>query len=1001
VDDPGDRPEPSPLEVLPGLPEIARVMSDAVTVTDLHRRVVVWNDAADRLYGIPARAALGRPIDELIDSVVVGEGTSASGARALALTVGSWRGRVADQPRIGRHVGHELVSDAVLSRIDGPDGQPVGVISVKRDVTPGVRVERELATVISLATGGERRTRQAAADRALEILLETTGASGGAIIVPDGELVGVLAAHGKAEQLTQVVTAISWSESAAVRSVAPVGRVVNGPVALLPLTPAVRRSLLGAGVRALVLVGLHRDDELIGVLTLGWDQEDPVIPSDAVILLVADHVARGLENARLVEEIVRRAEGERDLARRLRALDELTRVSDHVTTADELATRSARLINTVLDAVGTVYALLSPDGESFSTLRLAQVRPGLAEWLRDHRPDERGAFRRWRAGEGPFIESFEPGHVPAIALRLAREAGIQAYAAIPIRIDDRVVGGIAAYFERSATDLDLDRDALDRVASIASVSLANVRLRERLAAAETRSRALFESSPDPAFIATNDGTILDANDAAVLLARSDRARLVGQRVTDLATYDRGWVRAELDALPMGHSFRVRATVRLDAETTVPIEVDVTAIDLDGARRFFVRVRDLTDQQRLQAELVQAQKMEATGQLVSGVAHELNNPLASILGFSQVIRRDPALPEELRHSADLLVEEATRTRRIVQNLLDFARQRAPERHPTSIRALVESVLALQTYSLERGAISVETDIPPGLPPVELDRSQLQQVLVNLTGNAIYALRNGGGSRLRISAAREGPPDDPRVRVTVMDDGPGVPPEHVGRLFEAFFTTKAATDGTGLGLSVSAGIVAAHGGELRYGPSAWGRGAAFTFDLPVHARSATARPPVLREDDRMAAAPDGLGASPRPEAPPEGPSGGPTRRVIVLDDEPSLRVFLDRALATLGYDAVVATTGEEALAASRDAPYLAFLCDHRMPGMSGVDVYRALAAAGDEDLAHRFVMMSGDTLDPDLAAFVTEQAVSVLAKPFDLDMLGRVLEEIVEPSASQRG
>jgi two-component system NtrC family sensor kinase len=995
VDDPGDRHEPSPLEVLPGLPDLARVMTDSVTVTDLHRRVVVWNEAAERLYGISTADAIGQPIDELFDSTVVGEGTSASGARALALTVGSWRGRVADRPRVGPNLGHELVSDVVLSRIDGPDGQPVGVISVKRDVTPGVRVERELATVISLASGGERRTRQSTAERALEVLVETTGAAGGAIIVPDGDLTGVLATYGGATPLAAIATAVPWAESPAVRSVTPVGHVVNGPVSLLPLTPVVRRALLGAGVQSLVLVGLHREDELIGALVLGWDVEDPVIPSDAVILLVADHVARGLENARLLEEIVRRAESERDLARRLRALDELTRVSDHVTTADELATRSARLVNTVLDAVGTVYALLAPDGESYATLRLAQVRPALADWLRDHRPDERIAFRRWRAGEGPFIESFEPGHATGISLRLAREAGVHAYAAIPIRVDDRVVGGIAAYFERPAAELDLDRDALDRVASIASVSLSNVRLREQLAAADIRNRALFEAGSDPAFIATNDGTILDANAAAVRLARSDRARLVGQRVTDLATYERAEVRTELDALPIGQSFRVRATVRLDADTTFPVEVDVTAIDGDGARRFLVRVRDLTEQVRLQAELVQAQKMEATGQLVSGVAHELNNPLASILGFSQVIRRDPALPEELRHSADLLVEEATRTRRIVQNLLDFARQRPPERHPTSIRALVDSVLALQTYSLERGAITVETDIPSGLPPVELDRGQLQQVLVNLTGNAIYALRNGGGSRLRISAATEGPSDDQRVRVTVMDDGPGVPPEHVGRLFEAFFTTKPATDGTGLGLSVSSGIVTAHGGELRYGPTAWGRGAAFTFDLPVRA-GPTSGPTVVGRSRPPGAVPT---ASPAIADEPTVPSGGPSRRVIVLDDEPSLRMFLDRALATLGYDAVITTTGEEALATSRDAPYVAILCDHRMPGMSGVDVFRAMAAAGDDDLERRFVMMSGDTLDADLAAFVTEHAVSVLAKPFDLDTLQRVLDELAEPASLQ--
>ena len=463
MDDPGDRHEPSPLEVLSGLPEIARVMTDAVTVTDLHRRVVVWNAAAERLYGIPPDDALERPIDELFDSTVVGEGTSASGARALALTVGSWRGRVADRPRLGRHVGQELISEVVLSRIDGPDGQPVGVISVKRDVTPGVRVERELATVISLASGGERRTRTSTAQRALEVLSETTGAAGGAIIVPDGERTGVLATHGSATPIAQIVTAVPWAESPAVRSVTEVGHVVNGPVALLPLTPVVRRSLLGAGVRSLVLVGLHREDELIGVLVLGWDAEDPVIPSDAVILLVADHVARGLENARLVEEIVRRAEAERDLARRLRSIDELTRVSDHVTTADELATRSARLVNTVLDAVGTVSAC---------SLRMARrTRPSSSPRSARRSPTGCATIDPMSAGRsvagGPARDRSSsrssPGTPRPSACGSPGRPGSRAYAAIPIRIDDRVVGGIAAYFERPAEEIDLDRDTLERV----------------------------------------------------------------------------------------------------------------------------------------------------------------------------------------------------------------------------------------------------------------------------------------------------------------------------------------------------------------------------------------------------------------------------------------------------------------------------------------------------------------------------------------------------------
>ena len=1026
----------SPLDVLPGLRRIAEAMADAVGVTDLHRRVVLWNDAADRLYGIPASDAIGKPIDTLYDSAIVGEGTNSSGARTITLAEGSWRGRVADRPRVGRLVGQELIIDTVLSRLDGPDGEPIGVLSVKRDVTTGARVERELSTVMSLAgASADQRTRAGAAGQALESLVKSTGATAAAITVPQGGTTEVLASRGANEGLLHLVREITWAESPTVRAVAPAGRVVKGQVSRLPLAPTTRRALLDSQVRALVVVGLHRDDELVGVLTLGWDRDDPVLPSDAIILLAASHVARGLENARLVEELVRRADNERHLSQRLRALDELTRVGGTVTTLQELASRSARLVNEALSAAGTAYGLLAGDGESYGVTGLAEVRPSIAEWLERARPDQRTAFRRWRAGEGAFLEPFETGRVTPETLELARAAGITAYAAIPIRADDQVVGGIATYFDRPPAELHLDRGALDRVASIAAISLANFRLREALVSSEQRYRSIFDADPDAMFVVTPEGIVVDANGATTGLFRSDKPWLLGRRATDLARFDLVAVRERVDRLSAGATFRVRAVgVRLDGDT-FPAEVEVAAVALDGTRRFLIRVRDLTEQERLQNELIQAQKMEATGQLVSGVAHELNNPLASILGFSELIRRDPALPEDLRHNADLLVEEATRTRRIVQNLLDFARQRPPERYPTPIAALIESVLTLQSYSLGKGQIEVETDIPPDLPHVELDRGQLQQVLVNLTHNAIYAIRHGNGSRIRITAAREGPDDAPRVRITVMDDGPGVSPEHIGRLFEAFFTTKPPSDGTGLGLPVSYGIIASHGGELRYGPSALGRGAAFTFDLPVRAvvvedlpalgmATATASPPaagsamttaaepaalpeateaaepVQRVEPRLAAPgrPDPGDAAPRPAGARSTTHGGDRQRVLVLDDEAAIRIFLEKALRALGYAGVVAETGAAAVELAREGDLAAILCDHQMPGMSGVEVYRAITAARPA-LASRFVMMSGDVLNPTLETFASANEVTVLAKPFDLETLDRTIRGVTE--RAQRG
>jgi PAS domain S-box-containing protein len=995
----GEPLEASPQDAFPGLPTLADVLADAVVVTDMRRRIVIWNDGAERLYGIDRRDALDQPIDQVYDSTIVGAGISSIGARMLALERGAWHGRIVDRPRLGRRSGEELVIETDLSRLDGPDGQPVGVISVKRDVTASVRLERELATLSSLVTAtGDARSRAAFAKRALDVVASASGADHGAIVIAQDGGGRVLAGRDVPDVVEVATVETPWSESPAIRAIATAGRVVQGPVDRLPLLAPTRLAFLEAGIKVLMVVGLHREEELIGLLTLGWRRDDVVIPSDAAWWLVATTIARGLENARLLEEVVRRVELDNEAASRFRAIDELTRLSDTVTSLDELAERSARILDHAFGAAGTAYGLLAPDGMTYSTWSLVNVKPEVADWLWASRPDVRSAFRRWRAGEGGFVEAFEPGTVPLPIVEMARASGLTGYAGFPIRIGDALIGGAATYFDRPIAELRLQRVMLDRVATALSVGLANFQLRERLDAADQRYRTLFEGSPDPLFIERLDGTVLEANHAAERVFRAERARLIGRRPSDLAVYDDPWPRHRTDRLEPGASFRIRSTgLRSDGER-FPQEVDVRRIELDGEPRLLVRVRDLTDQERLQGELIQAQKMEATGQLVSGVAHELNNPIASILGFSQLIRRDAALPDDLRHNAELLVQEATRTRRIVRNLLDFTRQRPAERHPTSIRALVDSVVTLQSYSLAGGTIEVDVLVEPDLPLVELDRGQLQQVLVNLTQNAIQAIRPGGGSRVRIMAGREVRADGDRVRITVADDGPGVPPQHVARLFEAFFTTKPAHEGTGLGLPVSHGIVRSHGGELRYVPSPFGRGAAFTFDLPIRA--------VAIDRETVVALPSEPASDPEPVLPP--PAASPpapaevahARRVLVVDDEASIRVFLSKALASLGFETVTATSGEEATARALDGDYAAFVIDQQLHGMSGIEVYDAVVAARP-GYADRFVIMSGDVLDPTLEGFAATTGVGLLAKPFDLETLDRTVRALVGPVGQPRG
>jgi PAS domain S-box-containing protein len=754
------------------------------------------------------------------------------------------------------------------------------------------------------------------------------------------------------------------------------------------------------------------------------EADSPVHPeSDRTSRPAAARVEVALENARLLEEAAIALDGQRRFVDHLAALQGLTGIGEAATGFQELAESMVGLVVASLGAVGGCYGSITPEGR-FAIRASANMAPEMTALAEGPATvTDLAAVRRLAAGEGPFIQRYADESSEALA-RVADAARYTAFAVLPVRLDGRLEAVIVAYFDRPVGELALEQPMLDAVTRIASISVANFRLREGLVVSEDRYRILFEESPEAYLVLDEAGAIVAANAAASHLYRLSDGTLMGRHLGSFhemsdgqqggpaADRSEAWSEEIDQLLTPGGRGTMRGTGLRSDGSRFPDEVFLSRVAIADERRVLVRVHDLTEQDRLQQELVQAQKMEAIGMLVSGVAHELNNPLAAIIGYSTLLRRDERLPDEMRHDAEILLQEADRTRRIVQNLLDFARQRSPERHPTAVRALVASTLQLQSYSIAAGQIDVRIDVPTTLPAVDIDRAQMQQVLLNLTQNAIQSIRETGqpGSIDVAAEAGSGRDGQAVVRLRITDSGPGVEPALRPQLFLPFYTTKAPGEGTGLGLSVSFGIVAAHGGRLWFEPGPNDRGATFVLELPVEGGSVAAAPAVpspiamTPSPDVAIAAPSIATAVPPPSP---GPSPAPSRdpgavavdeesdhrlRILVLDDEPSILAFLGKALAFAGYRAISASSGPEALAAIRQSPVAAVLCDHRMSGMNGTEAYEQITAIRPE-LHDRFVFMSGDVLNPQLVDFARQRGIRLLPKPFDLDTVGRTLREVL--------
>ena len=389
----------------------------------------------------------------------------------------------------------------------------------------------------------------------------------------------------------------------------------------------------------------------------------------------------------------------------------------------------------------------------------------------------------------------------------------------------------------------------------------------------------------------------------------------------------------------------------------------------------VNSRDITERKRVEEELqeqrearYQNEKLADMGTLLAGVAHELNNPLAVVMGYSTLLHK--ALGDGPRARwTEKISKAADRCVRIVRNFLALARQHPPERKAVRLNQVVEEAVELLAYPLRVDDVEVTLRLAPHLPVLWADPHQLHQVVINLITNAHQAMHGGPPPR-RLTLTTAEDPAGARLTLEVTDTGPGIPPEIRGRIFEPFFTTKPQGQGTGLGLSLCQGIVEGHGGTIQVESEA-GRGAAFTVGIPV------LTPP--------AAEPDGPAAAALPVKP------GST--ILVVDDEPEVGRLLADLLAADGYEVDAASNGVVALEKLESRDYDLILSDLRMPGLDGPGLYQEIERRRPE-LLSRFVFLTGDTLSAESRKFLERLTVPSLDKPFDFDEVRRVVARALQ-------
>lgn len=501
-------------------------------------------------------------------------------------------------------------------------------------------------------------------------------------------------------------------------------------------------------------------------------------------------------------------------------------------------------------------------------------------------------------------------------------------------------------------------------------------LQQRERAHDIFKSAMVDHAPIAIITSGGDGRVVDFNPAAEHMFGVPQAQALGRELAELVLppQRRGDPRrlAGNAGTLQGHHASGRE---------FPMQLMSFRVQIDGEPFDTAFITDLSSQReaatqidRQREALRQSEKLSAMGTLLAGVAHELNNPLAIVMGRASLLE-EKAEGSGLEDDARRIREAAERCGRIVRTFLNMARQKPPSRSAVHLNDIVQAAADMLGYTLRSHGVQVDLALAEGMPEVQADPDQLGQVVLNLMVNAQQAMLGTDGPRVlsmstgvevqRLATSRR----EPRVWLRVHDSGPGVPEAVRERLFEAFFTTKEAGFGTGLGLSVSRSIVREHGGELileSHEADDGRSGASFRLSLPISGEHSLSSQPLPLDTG----------------------SGELHSRVLVVDDEAEIADLMRTVLEGAGFDVATAESGAVALELLAEARFDAIVSDVRMPDIDGAALWRAVSVR-QPHLARRMLFVTGDTLSRQARQVLEESGCPSLDKPFaKADLLAAV-------------